>query len=151
MYACHIHHNKLQVNTSFLSPNQSVNDVFIFSGMHQVCNQLYSWFSQGKHAQLHSSGRACFCQKYLDIWGQERGWSNPFLQFTLFYFITVTPILSPSLHNIHLKRLLLHSICICRWCYKTEKALFPACSRGIYNLQMSIEGTSCALRKGKTG
>lgn len=104
MYACHIQHNKLQVNTSFLSPNQSVNDVFIFSVMHQVCNQLYSWFSQGKHAQLHSSGRAYFCQKYLGIWGQDCGWSNPFLQFTLFHFTTATPILSLSLHNFHLTR-----------------------------------------------
>ena len=68
MYACHIQHNKLQVNTSFLSPNQSVNDVFIFSVMHQVCNQLDSWFSEAKTAQLQSRGRACFVRS---VWTSE--------------------------------------------------------------------------------
>lgn len=96
MYACHIQHNKLQVNTSFLSPNQSVNDVFIFSVRHQVCNQLYSRFSQAKPAQPQSSGRTSFCEEPLDTRGQERSRSHLSLQFALLYFTVTASIPSSS-------------------------------------------------------
>lgn len=148
MYACHIQHNKLQVNTSFLSPNQSVNDVFIFSVMHQVCNQLYSWFSQAKPAQPQSSGRTSFCEAPLDTRGQERSWSNPPLRFALLYSVVMASIPSPSSSEPPSKDFL-HGVCIWAMLQYTRDVV-PCRLR--LSLQLTKEGrkTPCALKEDKT-
>lgn len=150
MYACHIQHNKLQVNTSFLSPNQSVNDVFIFSVRHQVCNQLYSRFSQAKLMPLWSSGRASFRQKRLDMWGQEHSWSNPFLQFTSFYSSSSLQYYHRLHHHLHLKKIYYIASAPVGETL-TGKMLFPVCYGWVCKLGRCVGETPWALKLDKTG